>query len=1018
MGKPNALDIFVQRPLLAVVISLVLVLLGIRAAIDMPVLEFPEIESSSLIITTPYVGAAAKTVQGFVTDPIERAAATIPGVDYIDSTTTAGLSVVKVWLKLNESSTLALAELNARLSQIRFELPPGAEDPAIDVERTDAANAIFYLDTQLGGRSLAEVTDYMARYVVPVISSIPGVQRVPIYGGREPAMRIWLDPARMNFFNISAQQIRTALASNNVIAPIGRIENPQQRIDLQTSATLKTKHDFENLVVANIDNAVIRISDLARVELGEVEGDRLARHSQRDTIYLGVYGLPGSNELEIGNRLYTVLDEINTSLPDGMKIEVGYDGTLYMRDALKEIFVTLAETVLLVGLVVLLFMGSFRSALVPLITIPISLLGAMAIMMAMGFSFNLLTVLAIVLSVGLVVDDAIVVVENVARFMREGMSRSEAALASSRQLLTPIIGMTITLAAVYVPIGFLSGLTGVLIKEFAFTLAVAVLISGVVALTLSPIMSAYASPERGEEGNITRWINARFEWLRHRYEKALERSLQWTPQLLVFGLFFSLLAVPFLLMSQQELAPIEDESSIFVVSEAPPEASIEYTHKHMHDVVDVMNGLPDATYMWQILNPNGSFGGQEFIDPKDRDATPLDILMPTFAKLAQVPGLRAFPNLFPPLPSAGQFSVELVVTAPVSVEEMQPYAQKLLAAAYASNLFLFADTNLKLDFPQAHFELDRERISDLGLTIDAVSQQLSTYLSGDYINRFDLDGKAYRVVPMVEDWDRYDIRSIQQIHIQTPTGALVPFSSLASLEEKVGPRVLAKFQQRNSFTIYAGMIPAFTKEQGLSAIEAAAVDILPDGYVVDYAGESRQIRQEGNTLFGALAFALAFVFLVLVVLFNSLRDPLVVLLGCVPLALAGAMMFTFLGWTSINIFSQIGFITLVGLVAKNGILIVEFANHLQEQGRTKFDAIVEGASVRLRPVLMTTGATVVGHFPLVLVTGAGAEARNSIGIILVAGMLIGTLFTLFILPSVYLVLASKHTGKLNSAVAA
>ena len=1008
LGKPNALDIFVQRPLLAVVISLALVLLGLRAAVEMPVLEFPEIESASLIITTPYVGASALTVQGFVTDPIERAAATIPGVDYVDSTTTAGLSTVKVWLKLNENSTLALAELTARLSQIRFELPAGAEDPAIEVERTDASNAIFYLDVNLAGRSVAEVTDYMTRYVVPVMSAIPGVQRVPLIGGRAPAMRIWLDPAKLNYYNVSAQQVRQALASNNVIAPIGRTENAQQRMELQTSATLQSQQDFEDLVVKNVNGAIVRISDVARVELGEVEGDEITRLSQRDTIFLAVYGLPGANELEIGNHLYDVLDEINATLPDGMEITVGYDGTLYMRDALKEIFITLAETVLLVGIVVLLFMGSLRTALVPLVTIPISLLGAMATIYAMGFSFNLLTVLAIVLSVGLVVDDAIVVVENVARLMREGMSRRQAALASSRQLLTPIIGMTITLAAVYVPVGFLSGLTGVLIKEFAFTLAVAVLISGVVALTLSPIMSAYASPPRGQEGRMTAWVNTRFDWLRQRYERMLTSSLGWTPQILGFGLFFSALAVPFLLMSQQELAPIEDESSIFVISEAPPEASLAYTHRHMRDVVNVMNNLPGATFMWQVVSPNGAFGGQDFVDPSKRDETPMDMLQSTFGKLAKIPGLSAFPNLFPPLPSAGQFAVELVVTAPATVEEMEPYAQKLLEAAYASNLFLFADTDLKLDFPQTHFELDRDRIADLGMTVEDVSQQLSTYLSGDYINRFDLDGKAYRVVPMVEDGGRLDAEMVRQIQIQTPGGATVPFSSLATLEERIGPRVLSKFQQRNSFTIYAGVIPAYTKEQGLRAVEDAAAAILPDNYVVDYAGESRQIRQEGNTLFGALVFALAFVFLVLAVLFNSLRDPLVVLLGCVPLALSGALMFTFLGWTTINIYSQIGFITLVGLVAKNGILIVEFANHLQEQGLSKLEAIIEGASVRLRPVLMTTGATVVGHFPLVLVTGAGAEARNSIGIILVAGMIIGTVFTLFVLPSVYLVLASRR----------
>ena len=1010
-GKPNFFDIFVERPAIPVVISLALILLGLRAAVEMPVLEFPEIESSSLVITTPYVGASADTVKGFVTEPIERAAATVPGVDYIDSTTTAGVSTVTAWLNLNEPSNLALAELNTRLGQIRFELPAGAEDPIITVNRADAVNAIFYLDVVMEGRSRSETADYMIRNVVPILSSIPDVQRVRIAGGRDPAMRIWLDPSRLNYLGVSAEQIRLALMANNVIAPIGRIENQQQRIDLQTSATLKTQEDFEQLVIVNIDGAIVRLGEVARIELGEVEGSQIARLSQRDNLFLAVYGLPGANEIEIGNELYTVLDEVNATLPDGMHIDIGFDGTVYMRDAIREIFITLAETVLLVGIVVLLFMGSLRSALVPLITIPISLLGAMALMMAMGFSFNLLTILAIVLSVGLVVDDAIVVVENVSRLMREGMSRKQAALTSSRQLLTPIIGMSITLAAVYVPIGFLSGLTGVLIKEFAFTLAVAVLISGMIALTLSPIMSAYASPAKGQEGAMTRWVNARFSSLQRRYEAFLSHSLGWTPQLLGFAIVFSLLSVPFLLMSQQELAPIEDQNEIFVISTPPPEASLEYTHEHMFDVVDVMSNLPSATYMWQIVNPAVAIGGQQFVDPSERDFTTLDMMAETFGRLSKVPGLQAFPNSSPSLPSAGQYSVELVVTAAASAEEMQPYAEKLLAAAYASNLFLFADTNLKIDFPQAHFELNRDRIADVGLTVSGVSQQLSTYLSGNYVNRFDLDGKAYRVIPMLEGSDRLDIYALQDLKIQTPAGELAPFSSLATLVEKVGPRVLTKFQQRNSFTLFAGMIPAYTKEQGLSAIEAAAEEILPSGYIVDYAGESRQIRQEGNTLFGALGMSLAFVFLVLVVLFNRFRDPLVVLLGSVPLALAGALMFTFLGWTTLNIYSQIGLITLIGLVTKNGILIVEFANHLQRQGLTKFDAILQGASVRLRPVLMTTGATVIGHFPLVLVSGAGAEARNSIGIILVAGMLLGTFFTLVVLPSMYLALASKHEAE-------
>lgn len=1009
LDKPNVLDIFIQRPLLAVVMSLALVLLGIRAAVQMPVLEFPQIESSALTINTPYVGASAETVQGFVTDPIERAVSTVPGVDYIESTTTAGMSSVKAWLKLNEPSTLALAELTARLSQIRFELPAGAEDPAIIVTRADASNSIFYLDVDISDLNRAEISDYLSRYVVPVLSSIKGVQRIDMLGHRPPTMRVWLDPVRMNFLKISAQQVRQTLLSNNVIAAIGNTENSQQRIDLQTTATLRNVEEFERMVITTRDNAVIRLSDVARIELGEAESDNIGRIDQRDNIWLAVDGLPGANELEIGNALYKVLDEINATLPDGVHIAIGFDGTKYMRNALKEIFITLAETVLLVGIVVLLFMGSIRTALVPLVTIPISLLGAMVVMTIMGFSLNLLTILAIVLSVGLVVDDAIVVVENVSRFMREGMSRTQAALASSRQLLTPIIGMTVTLAAVYVPIGFLSGLTGVLIKEFAFTLAVAVLLSGLVALTLSPIMSAYASPARGEEGKLTKQINSNFDFMRRLYEQILRTTLSWTPQVLCFALFLALLAVPFLLMSQQELAPIEDEGEIFVISEAPAEASVLYTHNHMRDVVNVMNGLPDTTSMWQVVSPNAAFGGQEFVEHAKRDFTPMDLLQPTFAELAAIPGLRAFPNLVPSLPSAGQFAVELVVTAPVPVEDMQPHAEKLLEATYASGKFMFADTNLKIDFPQANFTLDRDRIADLGMTVADVSEQLSIFLSGDYINRFNLDGKAYRVVPMVEKIDRLDLNSIEQIQLQTPAGDLVPFSSVATRSERVGPRSLSKFQQRNSFTIFGGTLPIYTKEDGLRAVEQAAKEVLPEGYLIDYAGESRQLRQEGNTLFGALAFALAFVFLVLVVLFNSLRDPLVVLLGCVPLALSGALLFTFLGWTTINIYSQIGFITLVGLVTKNGILVVEFANHLQMMGRSKLDAIIEGASVRLRPVLMTTGATVIGHFPLVLVSGAGAEARNSIGIILVAGMLIGTLFTLFILPSVYLALASDHS---------
>ncbi len=1008
-NKPSWVDIFVERPVLSIVISLALVLIGVRAAMDLPVLEFPRIESASLVINTPYVGAPAEVVQGFITEPIERIAATIPGVDYVDATTTAGMSTVTVWLELNQKSTDALAELSSRLSQIRFELPAGAEDPAVSVRRADRPIAGFYLDIPLNaGMTRAETSDYLTRRVNPIITAIPGVQNVTLEAGRMPAMRIWLDPDRLAMFQLSPRDVEDALQRNNIIATIGRSENTNQRIDLMVNTSLQTVEDFELMVIREVEGAVIRVRDVARVELGEEEGSVNAMLDLQDAVYLGVWPLPGSNEIEIGDRLYVALDEINATLPDGMKIGIGYDVTTYMRNALREIFITLIETVILVGIVVVAFMGSLRTALVPLVAIPISLLGAVAAMSVMGFSLNLLTVLAVVLSVGLVVDDAIVVVENVSRFMRQGMTRTQAALASSRQLLSPIIGMTITLAAVYAPIGFLSGLTGVLFKEFAFTLAVAVLISGVVAITLSPIMSAYVCPEGGKEGRFTKMVNAWFIKIQNLYGRLLDKTLGSGPQVFAVGLYFTVLIIPLFLLSQQELAPTEDESSISVITSAPPDASLEYTSRYMLDVISTMHTLPSTFRMWEIVQPGGAFGGMEFKDFSERDKSVHEIFPEAFQKLKQVTGVKAFPNLGSALPTAGNFPVELVFMSTDSAEEMLPYAEKIVAAAYKTGMFMFANTNLNIDLPQGRFQLDRERVANAGMSLQDVTKQMGLLLSGNYVNRFDLDGKAYRVVPMVEKGGRPDPQALLDMKIRTPDGDLIPLANLATLETKSAPRYLAKFQQKNAFRVYGGVLPNATKEQALTALEEAAKEILPAGYTIDYAGESRQIRQEGNTLIGVLGVALAFVFMVLAVQFNSFRDPLVVLLGSVPLAFSGAMLFTFVGWTTINIYSQVGFITLAGLIAKNAILIVEFANQLQIQGKDKLAAIKEASIIRLRPVLMTTGATVLGHFPLVLVSGPGAEARNSIGIVLVAGMLVGTIFTLFILPSVYMWIASEH----------
>ncbi|MCB4436655.1 efflux RND transporter permease subunit [Alteromonas sp. McT4-15] len=1007
-NKPSIMDAFVTRPVLAIVLSILILLAGLNAANTISVQQYPKIKSASLVINTVYTGASAEVVKGYVTEPIERVTSTVPGVDYVDSVTTAGLSKVTAWLELNHDTTDALSDLTTKLNQIKFELPTGAEDPAIDIVRADSPYAVFYLDVEATNETRSEVSDYLIRNVVPVLNDINGVQKVTLEGGRNPAMRVLLDPNKLAVYGLSANEVFSALQTNNTIATLGYSENNQQRIDLMANTNLASVEDFERLIIRDDAGSQLTLSDVADVTLGEAEGIVTARLDDRTTVFLAVWALPGANEIDIGDALYEKLEAVNATLPEGMHITTGYDGTLYMRDSIKEIFTTLIETVLLVGIVILLMMGSFRTALVPLVTIPISVLGAIAVISAIGFSLNLLTILAIVLSVGLVVDDAIVVVENVARHMREGKPRLQAALISSRQLLIPVIAMTLTLAAVYAPIGFLTGLTGFLFREFAFTLAIAVLISGVVAVTLSPIMSAYVNPEGGKEGPFTRKVNSYFDSLQRGYQRALAHCFNWRAQITLIAIVFSLLSVPFYMLSQKELAPTEDQSAINVVVEAPPESSQQYTSQRMNDTVEVLNASEGAKFTWQILTASAGFGGVELAPFEEREHSVHDMIYDLYGRLGSVTGLTLFPILPASLPTAGQFDVEVVFRTTDDPVTMKEYADKIISQANASGNYLFVNTDLKIDLPQAELKINKALLADLGLSVQEVNDQLSVLMSTNFVNYFNKEGKAYRVIPIVNDNSRYNPELVLDMKVRTDSGALVPVSSFASLDTFTSPRVLGSFNQQSSFRILAGVLPHITKEQGLSTIESIAADILPPSYSIDYAGESRQLRKEGNTMLGVLGVALIIVYFLLTIQFNSFRDPLVVLLGCAPLALAGALMLPFLSLTTINIYSQIGLVTLIGLIAKNGILIVEFANQLQLTGKSKLDAVKDAAATRLRPILMTTGATVLGHFPLVLVTGAGAEARNSIGIILVAGMLIGTFFTLIVLPLLYEKLATNH----------
>ena len=1001
-------DIFVRRPVVSVVLSLAMLLIGVRAATTLPVIQYPVIESASLEINTFYAGSSAETVRGFITEPIERVASSIPGVNYVESTTTAGRSLVKVWLKLNEDSTDALAELNTRLSQIRFELPEGAEDPAIEIVRADSPYASFYLAMSIPeGETSSSITDLMQRDVLPRLTSLPNVQNA-INSGIRPAMRIWVDTARMAALDVSTGDIQNALRQNNVISTLGRSQNSLQRINLVTNTEAKTPEDFANILLRADGNVDIRLGDIAQVIAGSEEQTQLSRHTMLDVVFIGIYPAPGANEIAVADALYAEVDAINETLREDLEFFIAFDVTRYMRTSLKEIFITLGETIFLVGFVVVALMGSLRTAIVPLLTIPISLLGAMAAMSLMGFSLNLLTILAIVLSVGLVVDDAIVVVENVARNLRQGMTRREAALRSSRRLLAPIIAMTLTLAVVYAPIGLLSGLTGVLFKEFAFTLAIAVLISGLVALTLSPIMSAWVCPSHGEETRTTRWVNRRFDITANRYARIVDFSIRFRWQLIFTGIFFSLLTGPLYLLSLKELAPVEDQSGVTVIADAAPEAAIEDTYQGMNQAVKTMGSFEGATEIWQMIMPSASYGGQDFTDPGDRSQSIQDMLFSMYGALQEIPSLSVFPVADSDLPSPGQFDVEVAIASSDDAQTMLPYAQALVRAAKESGLFLFADTDLRVDLVEARINFNKQRLADLNMSLDDVARQVGLLNSEAYITRYDDRGRAYRVIPKVAQSERDSPDAILDFPIRTLTGELIPLGAIATLERTTSPRALTRFQQKNAFKIFGGVIPGTTKEQGLSFIEKKAAEILPSNYILDYTGESRELRSEGNTLLGVLLAAMALVFFVLAIQFNSFRDPLIILLGSIPLALFAALSITFVNLTTVNIYSQVGLITLAGLVAKNAILIVEFANQAQREGLDKIAAIRAASVGRLRPVLMTTGATVLGHLPLTLVTGAGAEARNSIGFILVVGMLIGTFFTLVLLPAIYAVLASDH----------
>ena len=1016
----NFTDLFIKRPVLAIVVSLVVIIAGIQAINTLTVRQFPVNNNAVIKVTTTYVGANADLVRGFITVPLERAIAAADGIEFLQSSSAQNVSTINARLRLNYDANRALAEISAKVDQVRGDLPPEAEVPVIDIETADSQFASAYISFNSDILEQNEITDYLVRTVQPRLSALPGVQRAEILGARTFAMRVWLKPDRMAALGITPAEVRSALSRNNYLSAVGATKGQLVQVNLTANTDISSADEFRRLVIRTEGSSLIRLEDIADVELGAEDYTTDVRFSGQTATFMGIWTLPDANAIDVMALVRTELEKIRAELPTGLDALIAYDATAYINDAIDEVTGTLIETLLIVMVVIFLFLGSLRAVLVPIVAIPVSLIGAFFLMQAFGFTINLLTLLAIVLAVGIVVDDAIVMVENVERHLREGYSPKHAAVLGARELVGPVIAMTITLAAVYAPIGLRGGLTGSLFREFAFTLAGAVLISGMVALTLSPVMSAHLLRSGGPKGWLPQHIDAGFERMRRIYGRILDATLAARYSVYALWIGISLVAVVLYVQSPEELAPTEDQGVIFGILQAPADATLEPMESAATAINNVFTTVPEVAYTFQITFPTGGFSGMVLAPWGERERTAFDILPEMQGQLAALPSVEIFPIMPPSLPGGGQFPIEFVLSSTAETAEIVEFAHAIQEEAMASGNFMFLTVDTKIDLPQARLVFDREKVASMNLDMQTVGLDVAAMLGGNFVNRFSIDGRSYKVIPQVQRADRLNPEQLTEIFVSGPNNTLIPLGTIATIERDVQPRSLNRFQQLNAVTL-SGM-SFLPLDRALNLLEDAAAERLPEGYVIDYTGESRQLRTEGGGFLLTFGLSFLLIYLVLAAQFNSFRDPFVILAGSVPLAMFGALIFTFLkmpnpnmaywtdGWTTtLNIYSQVGLVTLIGLVAKNGILIVEFANQQQRNGLSKLEAVREAAQVRLRPVLMTTMATVCGHFPLVLVTGAGAAARNSIGIVVVAGMFIGTFFTLLVMPSIYVFFAKDHS---------
>ena len=1006
-------DLFIKRPVLAATVSLLILVLGLRAVTSLPIRQYPKTESATIVVQTVYYGANAQTMAGFITQPLEQAIAQAQGIDYMTSSSTPGVSLITATLRLNYDGNKALTEISALVNSVKNQLPQQAQQPVITLQ-TGEQVASMYLGFSSKTLPSNKITDYLTRVVQPQLSAVEGVQSAEIIGARTFALRAWLDPVKMAAHGVTATDVNQALAANNFLSAIGTTKGQMVSVNLTAATDLHTVDEFKNLVVKADGADIVRLRDVADVTLGAESYNTDFSFDGQPTVAIGIKAAPDANVLDVIGRVRRLFPQIQSQLPTGLSGRIAYDGTDFIRASIDEVVKTLAETLIIVTVVIFLFLGTLRSVLIPVLAMPLSLIGAFVVMLILGYSINLLTLLALVLAIGLVVDDAIIVVENVDRHMKDAHSPFKAALLAARELASPIIAMTIVLIAVYVPVGFQGGLTGALFTEFAFTLAGAVVISAIVALTLSPMLCSKVLRESDHRKPFVKRIDKVSNWVRDRYRRTLHSSLDTWLVAIVFGALILAGNVYLFRTASSELAPQEDQGIVLAQTQGPPDATITQMDLYTRQIFDVAKSLPEYTHTFQFTGMgavNSGFSGIMLKPWGERSRSATEIQQAIQPKLDGIAGARMAVFQFPSLPGAFGMPVQFVIKTTEPLQNLDDVAQQVLAKAQASGMFFFVDSDLKIDQPQATVTLDRDKVAALGLTQQSVGAALSAALGGNYVNYFSISGRAYRVISQVAQVDRLNPAQLENYYIKTPTGGMIPASTVAHLTYQTVPESINHFQQLNSATISGVIVPGVSLGSALAFMQDTLKQVAPTGYTADYAGESRQFQQESGGFLFTLLFAIVIVFLALSAQFESFRDPLVILVA-VPMATFGALLFINLGLSTLNIYTEVGLVTLVGLISKHGILMVEFANQLQrEHGLSKREAIEEAATVRLRPILMTTLAMVLGVVPLVFAGGAGAAGRHDMGLVIFTGLSIGTLFTLFVVPAVYLVLGENHKAE-------